>query len=206
VTVVTNGFDESDFARETKITNEFSIVHMGSFFARINPTGLWKALAELKIERHPLFQKLKIKLTGRIAPSVIEEIKANGLEEFLSIMPFVPHEEAIQQMKNAAVLLLCVYEENKFIVTGKLFEYLAAQRPILFTGAKDGDAARIVVETQTGPVFSRDEVAAIKKHVVFLFEQFERGELKVTSGQSKKYSHRMLTQQIADELNRIAKV
>lgn len=207
VTVVTNGFDESDFAVDSVGQGkEFSIVHIGSFFARINPTGLWQALAELKKENHPLIQRLKIRLTGRVAPSVIEDIKLNSLGEFLQLESFVPHEEAIRQMKNAAVLLLCVYEENKFIVTGKLFEYLATNRPILFTGAKDGDAAQIVLETGSGPVFSRNEVSAIKSHLVFLFDQFEKGGQGPKSNRALKYSHRQLSKQIAEELNRIAKI
>src|SRR5258706_879125 len=69
VTVVTNGFDEADFLnKNTELDKEFSIVHIGSFFARINPTGLWRALEELKNENHPLINKLKLKLTGRVAP------------------------------------------------------------------------------------------------------------------------------------------
>ncbi len=204
VVVVTNGFDEDDFSLEpAKIDNEFSIVHIGSFQARINPTGLWKALAELRNEKHPLITKLKIKLTGSVAPSITQSIKDNGLDEFLLASAFKPHDEAIKQMKNAAVLLLCVYEQNKFIVTGKIFEYLAAKRPILYTGSKDGDAARIVLETETGPVFRRDEVGAIKSHLKFLFEQFERGELNLKTSRAEKYSHRMLAKQVSGELDRI---
>jgi len=207
VTVVTNGFDEADFLnKNTELDKEFSIVHIGSFFARINPTGLWRALEELKNENHPLINKLKLKLTGRVAPSVIESIKEYGLETLLSVAPFQPHDQAIRQMKSAAVLLLCVYEDNKFIVTGKLFEYLAAHRPILFTGSKDGDAARIVLETEAGPVFSRDEVQPIKQHILFLYQQFEKGELQLKSDQRQKYSHRLLARQVADQLNSIAKV
>src|SRR5258708_26983689 len=207
VTVVTNGFDEADFLnKNTEVDKEFSSVHIGSFFARINPTGLWRALEELKNENHPLINKLKLKLTGRVAPSVIESIKEYGLETLLSVAPFQPHDQAIRQMKSAAVLLLCVYEDNKFIVTGKLFEYLAAHRPIRFTGSKDGDAARIVLETEAGPVFSREEVQPIKQHILFLYQQFERGELQLKSDQHQKYSHRLLARQVADQLNSIAKV
>ena len=147
--------------------------------------------------------RLKIKLTGSVASAVIQSIKENGLEEFLTLSAFRPHDEAISQMKNAAVLLLCVYEQNKFIVTGKIFEYLAAKRPILYTGSKDGDAARIVLETEAGSVFTRDEVSAIKNHLVLLFEKFEKGDLKLKNDRSEKYSHRMLAKQMAMQLNQL---
>jgi hypothetical protein len=106
-------------------------------------------------------------------------------------------------MKSASVLLLCVYEQNKFIVTGKIFEYLAAKRPILYTGSKDGDAAQIVLETETGPVFTKEEVQPIKNHLLSLFDQFELGELKLKTNRSEKYSHRMVVKKVADELDRI---
>src|SRR5882724_1826388 len=100
VMVITNGFDEDDFHdNESLSINDFSLVHMGSFFGRINPVGLWLALAELKNESHPSISKLKIKLTGRISPAVVQSIKDNGLEEFLSISTFQPHDQAIRQMK-----------------------------------------------------------------------------------------------------------
>jgi len=204
VAVVTNGFDETDFSNESvEMDTDFSLVHIGSFQARVNPIGLWQALAELKRDNHPLIKRLKIKLTGSVATPVIQSIKDNGLEEFLSLSSFQPHNEAIRQMKSAAVLLLCVYEQNKFIVTGKIFEYLAARRPILYTGSKDGDAAQIILETETGPVFAKMEVQAIKNHILYLFELFERGDLKLKTNRSEKYSHRMLVKQMATELDRI---
>ncbi|GHN01466.1 glycosyl transferase family 1 [Cytophagales bacterium WSM2-2] len=204
VFAVTNGFDEDDFAGENVgLSKDFSVVHIGSFFARINPRGLWKALAELKAENHPLLLKLKIELTGRVAPSVIDSIREHGLEKYLSVSPFRPHEEAVKVVRRAAILLLCVYEQTPFVVTGKLFEYLAASRPILYIGPTEGDAAKIVLETGAGSVFSHDEVSAIKKHLIHLFNLFESGELKLNSAQSQKFSHRYLSGQIADQLNRI---
>jgi hypothetical protein len=204
VTVVTNGFDENDFSNiKAEPDKYFSIVHMGSFFARINPIGLWEALSQLKKENDPLFKKLKIKLTGRVAPSVIESVKQFGLEEFLQLDSFQPHNEALRQMKSAALLLLCVFEETKFVVTGKLFEYLATQRPILYIGPVDGDAAQILSESQPENIFSKDQVPLIKKRVIELYDQFQANGANVSSESYKKYSHRQLSRQIAELLNEI---
>lgn len=35
-------------------------------------------------------------------------------------------------------------------ITGKVFEYMHAQKPILCIGPKDGEAAALLTETQTG--------------------------------------------------------
>lgn len=203
--VVTNGFDEADFGEiDTEVDKDFSLLHMGSFFARINPVGLWDALAQLKRESHPLIKKLKLKLTGRVAPAVIESIRKNGLEEFLEVKPFCKHQEAIREMKKAAILLLCVFEETKFVVTGKLFEYLATQRPILYVGPKDGDAAQILSEAQPENIFSKDQTELIKQRLVALYEKFETLSLNSKSEAYKKYSHFNLSRKVAELLDEIA--
>ncbi len=204
VSIVTNGFDEADFAKNKhELDREFTIVHVGTFFSRINPTNLWEVLAELKKENHPMFLKLKIKLMGRVDPIVIESIQNSGLNEFLRLTPFQPHDEAVQQISSAQVLLLCIFEQTKFVLTGKLFEYLATQRPILMIGPTDGDAAQILSETGAGQCFSFGDRVGIKQHVVDLYLKFERGESNFANINSQKYSHRQLAKQVASLLNLI---
>lgn len=204
VSVITNGFDEADFASNThELDKEFTIVHVGTFFSRINPVNLWQVLAELKKENHPMFSKLKIKLMGRVDPAVIESIQNSGLNEFLMLTPFQPHREAVRQIGSAQVLLLCIFEPTKFVLTGKLFEYLATQRPILMLGPTDGDAAQIVSETRAGQCFSFGDRTGIKQYVVDLYLKFERGESNFANINSQKYSHRQLAKQVGSLLNSI---
>lgn len=83
VELITNGFDESDFADGAQtLDTDFTIVHVGSFFKRRNPIALWKAIALLKKINHPLLQYLKIKLVGRIDPFVLALIDQNDIGEF----------------------------------------------------------------------------------------------------------------------------
>jgi len=202
VVIVTNGFDSDDFSGEKiELDQDFSIMHAGSFYSRVNPTGLWKALLELKEENHPMFSKLKIKLMGRVGADVIESIHAYGLHEFLILIPFQPRDEAVKQIRSAQVLLLCVLEQARFVLTGKLFEYLAAQRPILCIGPKEGDAAKIIRETSSGLSFSFDEVKSIKQYLVDLYIKFEKGDPFNNWNNVQNYSHKLLAKQIADLLN-----
>jgi glycosyltransferase involved in cell wall biosynthesis len=203
VTVITNGFDETDFDRTAiQRDQEFSLVHTGTFFSRINPEGLWHALELLKKENHPLVGRLKIKLVGRVDPAILESIHAFGLDSFLEMIPYQPHDVAVRIIQGAQVLLLCVFEEKKFIVTGKLFEYLAAGNPILCIGPTDGDAAAIIRDLGAGKVFLSGDVAGIKKELMARFDKFEQGEYQ-SPYDSSKYSHRQLTAQVADVLNKI---
>jgi glycosyltransferase involved in cell wall biosynthesis len=204
VTVITNGFDEDDFAlEEIDLDKNFSIVHMGTFFRRVNPINLWKTIAELKAERHPMFSKLKIKLIGRVDPSIVQSIHSFGLTDYLQPISYQPHDEAVRIMKAAQVLLLFVYEPTRFVLTGKLFEYIAARRPVLCVGPVDGDAAHVIEETGAGQTFSFDDINGIKKHLINLYAQFEKGELKFSGNNTEKYSYRQLTKQMAGQLNHI---
>src|SRR5258706_2901532 len=206
VDVVTNGFDEDDFLKENPTLDEyFSIVHIGTFFSRINPNNLWQALAELNSENHPLISKLKIKLMGRVDPLIVKSIYDSGLEEFLTLNPIQPHQEAVRQMRKAQVLLLCIFEQTKFVVTGKLFEYLACKRSILCVGPIDGDAAAVVKETGAGMSFSFADKIGIKEHLIDLYRKFENGELIRVQNNSQKYSHQELVKEVVSQLNQIVK-
>jgi len=206
VEVTTNGFDEEDFSVSSmQLDQKFSIVHIGTFFSRVNPANLWEVLLELKKENHPIISDLQIKLIGRVDPAIVESIRMAGLEDFLILSPIQQHDEALRQMRSAQVLLLCIFEPNKFIVTGKLFEYLASQRPIFCIGPVDGDASVILKETNAGLAFSFSDKISIKQHLLDLYKKFKTGELSNIKNNAEKYSHQQLVKQIVTQLDRITK-
>ena len=71
----------------------------------------------------------------------------------------VPRAQAIALQRRAAVLVLLTSEEVSQ-TTGKLYEYVAAGRPIVALAAEN-EAARIVRETNTGVIVPPDDVDAI---------------------------------------------
>jgi len=206
VEVITNGFDEEDFsATKTQLDKKFSIVHIGTFFSRVNPTNLWEVLKELKDESHPIISDLQIKLTGRVDSVIVESIRNTGLQEFLILSASQPHDEVLQQLKSAQVLLLCIFEQNKFIITGKIFEYLAAQRPIFCIGPVDGDAAGILKAAGADKVFSFQDKSGIKQYLLDLYKRFKAGQLNDVKINAQRYSHKHLIKEMVGQLDKIAK-
>lgn len=206
VEVITNGFDEEDFSTPSmQLDKKFSLVHIGTFFSRVNPVNLWEVLQELKKDNHPIIGDLQIKLMGRVDPIIVESIQKADLGDFLELSPIQPHDEALRQMRNAQVLLLCIFEPNKFIVTGKLFEYLASQRSIFCIGPVDGDASEILKETNAGLTFSFSDKNGIKQHLLDLYRKFKTGDLNYVKNNAEKYSHRQLVKQIVSQLDKINK-
>lgn len=207
VQVLTNGFDEDDFTTgEVSLDKEFTIVHTGSLYESRDPHALWNALALLKKENHPLLKSVKVKLIGKVDQSVVNSAKSAGLEDNLQVIASVPHAEAIRAMKSAQVLMLQVdrSESAQWVVTGKLFEYLAANRPILCIGPVDGDAAGILTKTNAGSTFGFDDAEGIKKHLINLYQQFEKKEQSAATSDASEFSYRQLTQQMAKLLDQIS--
>ncbi len=209
VSVISNGFDETDFitAGNVSLDKDFTIAHTGSFFHRRNPSSLWKAIAALKAEGHPSGQQIRIKLVGRVDPSVLKSIQENGLEENLLLLAQMPYEQVIVHMKTAQVLLLPIddFEGSKWVLTGKLYEYLAAGRPILCIGPTDGDASRVITETQAGSIFDFSDVKGIKNQLIKMYEQYSKGTLMIKGIGIEKYSRKELTRQLAAELDKLLK-
>jgi len=205
VRVISNGFDETDFATEPiEIDNTFSLVHTGSFFTRRNPESLWKAINELKAEGHPAGM-VKLKLIGRVDPPVLTSLESFGLLENTELIAQVPYHQVIRMMKAAPVLLLPidVFDGSKWVLTGKLYEYLASRRPIICIGPLDGDAAGVITTSRAGKALDFGDVAGLKAHLITLYNQFAGKALHIEGSDVKQFTRRELTRELADELNRI---
>ena len=90
---------------------------------------------------------------------------------------------------------------SKLILTGKLFEYLAAQRPVICIGPKDGDAAEILEETNSGETFSFEEVDTLKDELLRIYQKNKTSELKTEGKNIVKYERKNLTKRMGQVLN-----
>lgn len=215
VQVITNGFDADDFIIPDELIKKdgnFSIVHTGSMNARRNHPLLWKAVAQLCKTNADFNSKVRIRLIGKNDFSVMESIRQAGLEEKTEQIDYLPHDQIIAEQKSASVLLLAINnygeEEKGFFspkatLTGKLFEYLAARKPILMIGPQDSQAAAIIKNTGAGQVAGFDDVQTIEQHLLTWFNQFQEGTLEVSSSGIEQFSRKALTKKLAalfDEL------
>ena len=148
VEVVENGYDKSDLNKgfTIQLDDKFSIAHIGTFSPSRNNETLWKALSELVKEDDFFSNKLELKLIGKIDYSVTESLKKYDLASFVNHIPYLSHDLVINQQMSSHLLLLMVNNtpNAKGIVTGKIFEYMASNRPTLVIGPSDGDVAEIV--------------------------------------------------------------
>ena len=219
VVLITNGFDEDDFDEVVEADSsggvppeppaslrseacEFSasargqkirLVHTGLFAADGNPLNLWDALAS-RCEADPAFRsRLEIRLAGKVDAAITEAVRARGLGDNLVELGYLPHDETVREQRAADILLLPLRREPEYakVLPGKIFEYLAARRPVLGIGQEDGAAAAVLRDAAAGQMFDwdkRDELLA-----------FLDAEHPQTSG-IEKYSRRALTAQLTELL------
>ena len=199
IKVITNGFDNVRPNR-VKLDENFTISHIGSMLTGRNPKNLWKALGELIKENKNLRGTLSLQFIGVVSDDVMASIKEFGLDGHTKVVGYVSHEEAIQYQQKSQVLLLAEIdtEETQGIIPGKLFEYMAAERPILGIGPENWEVTKIVAETKTGAIFEHSSHFQLKNVLINWFEQYERKQLRVSSSNTNQYSRRELTRKLAE--------
>ena len=114
-------------------------------------------------------------------------------------MGYVSHSEALKLQNQSQVLLLVEINssETRAIIPGKIFEYLAAKRPIIALGPKESDIEEILNDTKAGKFFNYWDDNKLKTEILDLYEEFKRGNLEIASQGIEKFSRRELTRQMA---------
>jgi glycosyltransferase involved in cell wall biosynthesis len=199
--VITNGFDTDDTSRDTIVKDKkFSIAHVGTLVKDRNPDVLWKVLNKLLNEHSDFKQQLEIKLVGKVDIFVKEQIEAFGLSQYVKKIDYLPHNEVIKEQQTSKVLLLLVNNTKnaKGILTGKFFEYMASEVPILAIGPLEGDLADILAKTNSGVISNFSDEQGLEKNILNYFNGFmpKRNEQEINA-----YSRKGLTRQLCDLLN-----
>ena len=206
VELITNGFDECDFAAE-KCTEAyggpekpFVITHTGLFAADGNPTVLWEVLAE-KCKVCDEFRKLlRINLIGKTDEQIIKAICDAGLEDNLNNLGYQPHAKAIEEQRQASLLILPLRKEPEYkaVLPGKLFEYLASWRPVLGIGQPDGAMSMILNNTKTGLVLDWEDKKSIARYIDLCWDKHLKGCLTVENADISQFTRRNLTCRMAE--------
>jgi len=198
IEIITNGFDVEKVARQP-LDEKFSIAHIGSFLSERNPRILWKCLKEI-IKENPDFKKdFELKLIGAVSQEVLDALAEFRLNSYVNNLGYVSHKTAVEHQKKSQVLLLVEInsEDTKSIIPGKLFEYMASERPILAIGPEGSDFASIIKETNTGAFFHYDEFDALKERILAYYAAYKEDNLKTYAVGLQQYSRKSLTEKLS---------
>jgi glycosyltransferase involved in cell wall biosynthesis len=175
VVTITNGCDFDDFAGiEYARSDRFRLTHAGSFFGKRDPKPFLRALAESGLE------DVTVRFLGDFRPADREFMESLGLADRVELIDHVPRRESLRLQRESDALLLLIPDaggRGRGVLSGKVFEYLAAERPVLAIVPEDGAAAELIRDTGAGVVAGPEDVPAIRDALVALHTQWREGTL-----------------------------
>ncbi|MFY9154147.1 MAG: glycosyltransferase family 4 protein [Prolixibacteraceae bacterium] len=190
--VIPNGFDEEDFRMENiPAETKRVITYTGTISEAYDVTGFLSALNNFPSE---IKSGILVRFVGKVPPSVAQKFNGIGIETELT--GYVGHAKSIEYLLRSDMLLLVIpkVKNNRGILTGKFFEYLASRKPVLAIGPTDGDLAQIIKETSCGELFDYSDSDGMSQFVLEKFKQVN--EIQETS-LANRYSRKELTREIA---------
>ncbi len=201
IELIPNGYDQKDF--EIKVEKEkiiFRIIYFGTFSPDCPPEPFFKALHNLLQQGRLNKDKIKFIDVGiSIGINIERLIEEYGLKEIVELRGYLPHKEGIVELLKSDLALLSVAESAPVITTGKIFEYLGAQIPILGIVPQNGEAGRLIETLSAGKVVSPENISGIEEIIMNYYRESESGKqfLKADPEKLKKYERKYLTSKLA---------
>ncbi len=204
VVLITNGYDEDDFAAEPPVlpADSFVLLHTGLFASDGNPLSLWDAIARKCASDSNFKAQLKIRLAGKTDPEILDALATRGLSANVENLGYQPHWKTVELQRSANVLLLPLRQEPEYAkaLPGKIFEYLAARRPVLGIGQENGAAAAILKSTGAGVMYDWDRPEPVRNFIESAWERHLTGVDGPPDGDISEYSRAALTQKLSELL------
>lgn len=163
---VTNGFDPDEVPPRTGSHPQLdllkrTLVHTGRMASsQRSPAPLLDAVRLLRARGSALAQRLELVFAGPLTPDERRLLEAADLAGVVRHVGNLERDDALRLQREADGLLLLTSGTRRGEATGKLFEYLGAERPVLVLGDRS-EAARIVSETGAGLSAPADDPEAI---------------------------------------------
>ena len=157
------------------------------------------------------FFNLKIQLTitfvGKAQQQVMDDLQKYELLPYCEFTGYVNHNIAVGYEKAADVLLLFTPSkpEFKYVIPGKVFEYMAVNKPVLCVAEGDNDSALIIKQANAGAIVSPKDKAGIKAAILNLYQAYQSGNITSVSSGYEKYERKAQTEVLANILNQLNK-
>lgn len=200
VVTITNGFDPDDFRlqQEPLSDHAFIIFYSGRFYGARRSVAFFRALRKF-LDKHPHADPpLRAHFVGVFDESARQIVRDLKLGEVVTYWGYVPREEYLCRLLGADAFLFTfdTAGEKDVRILGKVFEYLAAGKPIL-AAVPEGENARVIRETKSGIVVEPGNVEQIEQALETLYEQ-RHAQTTWTAESSvlRRYHREQLTAQL----------
>jgi len=204
VLTIANGSDFDDFAGlDHQPSDRFRLTHTGSFFGKRDPRPFLTALKQSGLE------DVVVRFLGDFRAADREWAEGLELGDRFELIPYAPRRRSLELQRDSEALLLLIPEaggRGKGVLSGKVFEYLAAERPILAAVPPDGAAAGLIRETGAGVVVAPDDVDGMVAALSDLHGRWQAGVLEdapLSQEWRRKVSRRTRSEELARVLEQV---
>ena len=206
------GFDPKILnAPPVPLTKNFTITYTGIFYPQVRePSKFLQALAELINEKRLDVRDIEVRLYAPAKEYVEKKIKKYNLSKVVKQLGIISFEQCLEKQRESQILLQLNWEDKKMAgraFSGKLFDYLAAQRPILATGGKNEDVVNGLINQTKAGIFC-PQIKDIKKALLDYYLEYKHKGCVSYSGdlnEIKKHSSKEAAKNFAQMLNKMNK-
>ena len=152
------------------------LVHSGIIYPfERDPIPFFEALAALSQQGLVSPENLKVILRDAANDKfLLQLIDQYGIGEIVVLAPFIPYQEALNEMLTADGLLILQASDCNNQIPAKLYEYLRARRPILALTDPVGDTAAALMNmgiNTIAPLDSKDGIMHELLHFLALVKE-----------------------------------
>jgi glycosyltransferase involved in cell wall biosynthesis len=190
--VIPNGFEAVPDAAPPPADGPLVIVHAGEIFTGRSLLPILRAAARLR-QRFPA-RPIRVITYGDLPPGEHARIRDEGLTAQVEVKARVPFADLFAELQRAHVLLAVVGDHMPYSTPYKVYDYMAARRPILALAPPGAALFELLAESGAGVCIERDDDAGIE-HAL---EGFLRGDLTPPRARVERFRWSNLALQYRD--------
>ena len=205
---IPSGFDLAELSKTAgSLTDKFTITYTGNVYPRKqSPQPLFAALRDLISQGDINTSDIEVRFYGAQASWIDKLANHYGLTSVVKQFGLVPREIALDKQRESQLLFLLKWNDPKHrgVYTAKIFEYLAARRPIIAVGGFHDVVSELLAETKAGVCGQTKE--DVKTILLPLYREYKlTGAVSYAGSEDKinKYSHQEMASKFASILDSI---
>lgn len=205
---IPNGFDPSEInSPPVKLTEKFTITYTGNLYqGKQSPALLFAALSDLIAQGDMHAENIELRFYGMESGWIDTEATRYRLAGVVKQYGMISHETALERQRESQILLLLKWNDwrQRGAYTAKIFEYLAARRPVLAIGGFQDVVDELLQKTNAG--VSGQSKEEIKTVLSSLYREYRSTGNICYNGYAdeiNRYSQREMAKQFAAVLNTI---
>ena len=207
--MITNGFDPAEVNSPcANLTSKFTITYTGNLYpGKQSAEPLFVALRDLITHEILDANDIEVRFYGAEVGWIDKQVEHYGLKKVVRQYGIEQREAILRKQRESHVLLLIKWNDSKErgAYTAKIFEYLAAKRPILAVGGYRDVVDDVLDETRAGcSVTELEDLKGIIKELYQEYKATGKVEYKGNDMEINKYDQRQMARKYAEVLDAVS--